>query len=185
MFLNFVINSECLRGLLLLMLSCPRLAMPHPPGLQAPGNNWMPPKYLPACLPALEHPGLFRMLLELIIWGKLQMDISTHDSLGSYKSQKLSWHLTDTSLIWLGSVYPVLAWLVWPGGLSQQEAALAALSPGVTPRPPHLWRPPPCPLVIFVQVPMDHKQKGYKTSANICQLAQRQSPVPTGPKSWP
>ncbi len=129
------------------------------------GSNWMPPK----CLPALEPPGLFRMLLELIIWGKLRMDISTHDSLGSYKSPKLSWHLTDISLIWLSSVYPVPAWLVWPGGLSQQEAALAALSPGVTRPHAHptfggLHRVP----VIFVQVPMDHKRKGYKTSANIC-----------------
>ena len=78
MCLNFVINSECLRGLLLLMLSCPRLALPHPPGLQAPGNEITSP---------------YRAWLQL-------------------NAPQVLACLLATSLIWLGSVNPVLAWLL-------------------------------------------------------------------------
>ena len=77
-----------------------------------------------SCLPALEPPWLFKMLLELIIWGAK----NCHDIWRTH--------------LWSGWSPCILS---SPGRTScQQEAALAALSPVVTPS--HIWRTHPVPV---------------------------------------
>ena len=93
-----------------------------------------------ACLPALEPPGLFRMLLELIIWGKSWMDICTHDILTPWAPIGAK-NCHDT---WRTHLWSCLAPCISsPGRTSRQldRSLHWTPSPGVTPS--HLWRPPP------------------------------------------